>query len=287
MTNESTGGKTMENIKTETEILQSFERIIPIIPLLFNDDIAIGIANRDKYLKIQQGKELKLKIQEGQSIPSGGAAYDALRTGKVIIQEVPKEVYGIVFQSYAIPIKENGEVIGVFAVGKSLTRKHEVQDTAKALTVALHQISSTVNEIANGVQALADMNSRIFEASKGASGKTKDTDQVISFIRNIASETNLLGLNASIEAARAGEHGKGFSIVAQEIRKLSTSTNESITQIDSVLKDIGTSVNTISTDLQESNDIVQKQASSLEEIAASIEELNSTAEMLENLSATI
>jgi len=277
----------MENIKTETEILQSFERIIPIIPLLFNDDIAIGIANRDKYLKIQQGKELKLKIQEGQSIPSGGAAYDALRTGKVIIQEVPKEVYGIVFQSYAIPIKENGEVIGVFAVGKSLTRKHEVQDTAKALTVALHQISSTVNEIANGVQALADMNSRIFEASKGASGKTKDTDQVISFIRNIASETNLLGLNASIEAARAGEHGKGFSIVAQEIRKLSTSTNESITQIDSVLKDIGTSVNTISTDLQESNDIVQKQASSLEEIAASIEELNSTAEMLENLSATI
>lgn len=271
----------------EEEILQSFERMFSIIPLLFQDDIAIGLANRHEYIKILQGKELVLKIKEGQAIPTGGAVHDAMIKGEPIIQEVPKEVYGVAFQSYAIPIKEENEVIGVFVIGKSLTRKHEVLDTAKTLADSLTQISSAVNDIASGVQTLADGNGKILEESKNATEKSKDTDQVISFIKEISTETNLLGLNASIEAARAGEHGRGFGIVAQEIRKLSTSTDNSITQIESVLQEIGTSVGSIKTDLEKSNDIVQSQASSLQEIAASLEELNSTAEFLENISITL
>ncbi|HOO27633.1 MAG TPA: methyl-accepting chemotaxis protein, partial [Lachnospiraceae bacterium] len=256
-------------------------------PIFFNDDVAIGIADTEKYLKIQQGKELVLKIEEGQPVPSGGAVYNALKTGKTIIQEVPKAVYGIAFQSYAVPIKEDDQVIGVFVVGKSLKRKYEVLNTAETLSGSLTQISDAVNVISDSVQSLAKNNNNIFEASKIAAEKTKDTDQVISFVKEIASETNLLGLNAAIEAARVGENGRGFAIVAQEIRKLSTSTNESITKIDSVLSDVEHMVEKISNDLKDTNDIVQTQAASLEEMAASIEELSATAEILKDISSTL
>lgn len=57
-------------------------------------------------------------------------------------------------------------------------------------------------------------------------------------IRSIASQTNMLSLNASIEAARAGEAGKGFAVVATEIRQLSSAIHNSITEVDALLDSI-------------------------------------------------
>jgi len=61
---------------------------------------------------------------------------------------------------------------------------------------------------------------------------------IITEIKNISSQTNMLALNASIEAARAGEFGKGFSVVANEIRKLSLETDNATMQISEMIDDI-------------------------------------------------
>ena len=151
--------------------------------------------------------------------------------------------------------------------------------------MALNQISSASSEVSSGVQNIAASNDVVLKEANEAFEKTKNTNEILSFIKNIEKQTNLLGLNASIEAARAGELGKGFSVVASEIRKLSNSSNESITKINQVIKEIQASVGNILNSIKEVNETSHNQAAALEELTASIQELNTTAESLKEISS--
>ncbi|MFY9125699.1 MAG: methyl-accepting chemotaxis protein [Defluviitoga tunisiensis] len=62
-------------------------------------------------------------------------------------------------------------------------------------------------------------------------GSFKEIDELTSIIKNVAKQTNILSINASIEAARAGEQGRGFAVVAEEIKKLSSETNNASDKI--------------------------------------------------------
>ncbi|MCE2595870.1 methyl-accepting chemotaxis protein [Motilimonas cestriensis] len=65
-----------------------------------------------------------------------------------------------------------------------------------------------------------------------------DVEKIIEVISNISEQTNLLALNAAIEAARAGDHGRGFAVVATEVRHLSHRTQESLSQISTILEQL-------------------------------------------------
>lgn len=273
---------------SDNETLNSFSNFIEYLPHFFDDDVAFGITDREVFLYEQNSKDLPLKIKVGSEVPENGAIYEAIKTGKVVVKDIPKEAYGCPFKSYAVPIKDEGnKVIGCIVVGKSIEKKVDLSENINQLSNAIEGIASAIGNFSTGIQQVAGMNEDILTKVQAADENSKDTDGILNFIQGIAAQTNMLGLNAAIEASRAGEAGKGFKVVATEIRKLSTSTSESVKQVNSVLKNIGATIKSINSQITESNGVFQKQAATIQEISAAIEELNATAHKLKELSSQL
>lgn len=261
--------------------IQSFENVLPYLIKFFDEKVAFNISDREKYLKVYYLDKLNIYVKEGDLISKDGADYEAIKTGNVITKEIPKEIFGEPIKCISVPIKNDSKnVIGVLSIIKS-TKKHvEIQELSNNLNDALSQITEVISNIAVGVQNVSEANRKIQHTIQEANEQVKNTDEILKFVKNIADQTNLLGLNAAIEAARAGESGKGFGVVAQEIRKLSTSSNESIKKINEILKNIQKYVNDISSDINKTNIVFQDQATALEEILATVEEISATAQVL-------
>lgn len=270
----------------DESILQSFMEVSPYLSSLLDEEVSFALTDKEKFIGFLPGENIRPDITVGETIKEGSSTYEALKTKKVVCKIVPEQVFGFKLKSIAVPLKgRNGEIVGVVSIGKSLKRQEEILNLSQNLSMALNQISSASSEVSGGVQNTAASNEVILREAKEAFEKTKNTDEILSFIKNIEKQTNLLGLNASIEAARAGEFGKGFSVVASEIRKLSNSSNESIFKINQVIKEIQASVEKILYSIKEVNETSHNQAAVLEELTASIQELNSNAESLKEISS--
>lgn len=278
----------MEADITKEEIIQAFEKVLPYLQYFFDDEISVALTDTRAFIKNLSCKSLPLRSDPGDPIPEGGAAAVAIRSGEVVVKDVPKEIYGAPFRSYAVPLKnDKGEIVGSVLVAKNQERSKKLYSIAQNLAVSFGEISKALNEMSNDIQKLAEMTSDIVKKSKKASEYAYNTNEIVSFIKKVASRTNLLGLNASIEAARAGEAGKGFNVVAEEIRKMSINTTESANKINVILNNIQESTDEISRDINESNDIFQSQMAILEEISASMTELYNTVKTLEEMSERI
>lgn len=116
---------------------------------------------------------------------------------------------------------------------------------------------------------------------------TSQITQLITFIKSIADQTNLLSLNASIEAARAGESGKGFAVVAEEVRKLAMQTSDSIKDITTLVTSVRENSVASLEHLQKGYEEVNKGAEQIKSTESSFKEIISGIEVLTNKSENI
>ena len=121
----------------------------------------------------------------------------------------------------------------------------------------------------------------VFERAESTSGKvfeleekTRHVHQITEIITSVAHRTNLLSLNASIEAARAGEAGRGFSVVADEIRKLSESAGRSADEISQLMHEIQADTAMVADEMRQSSVVIAEGREDVNTIAGALAQIS-------------
>lgn len=124
------------------------------------------------------------------------------------------------------------------AVDEVARNANSTSEAAKDSTRAAATGNQKVGETLQAMRTLTDRVELTSEQVQGLAGQAQEISKVLSVIRAIAEQTNLLALNAAIEAARAGEQGRGFAVVADEVRALAHRTQTSTQEIEQMISSI-------------------------------------------------
>jgi methyl-accepting chemotaxis protein len=121
---------------------------------------------------------------------------------------------------------------------------NSVKHDADEGTISLNETLNGMKEISHVINQASDIMQKLGKSSE-------EIGSIVEVIDEIADQTNLLALNAAIEAARAGEHGKGFSVVAEEVRKLAERSAQATKEIAILIKGIQTETAVAVTSIKE------------------------------------
>lgn len=270
------------------EILNSYIRSFPCLTELCNGDVGVAITDREKYLLYKPGKKLDLNIPAGTPLKVNTAVYRAIQEGQRRITRGDKAVFGLPYIAMAIPIyNQQREIIGAAVIIESTEQQDAMKELALSLTDSIMILASTTEEISAQTQEIASVVHSLVQVAQESQTRVQETDQVLNLIKSIAGQTNLLGLNAAIEAARVGEQGRGFSVVAEEIRKLAGNSTESVGKVGSMIGAIQVDSKNVYSQMEQVGTAIADIAAALTQLSGAVQQASTMAATLDKLAETL
>ncbi|MBS4197537.1 protoglobin domain-containing protein [Lederbergia citri] len=218
-----------EKIENKSDLMDAVKAISKL--LNFEQQLVLEAYEQETEKQRQLQEEKRSKIQQVGSRAEDLAA---------IAEETSASIEHLNLQSAAITeLARQGSELASEAEYYSYNGMDQLQKSRESMEFTKASVDNIITN-SNELNRLSDQ-----------------IDMVVSIIKSVSDQTNLLSLNAAIESARAGQYGKGFGVVANEIRNLSEQTKKSILEVSKLISETKIQINNVTSSIHEVADIIQ------------------------------
>ena len=272
-------------------VAASFSDFAPIVAELFPEGAFLYVSDLTKIIKVQSSQKFDLSnMNIGYELKETDMAYKTIHSGQAQTMEIGEERYGVpvYIANYPLYDEDTGEnIVATLGVVVPKAASNKLKTITGTLSTSLEGISATVEQLAASAMKIHESERNLYDHVNSVGETLEKINSITEFISSVANQSNMLGLNAAIEASRAGEMGKGFSVVANEIRKLAYQSKETVPQIKVLTDEIMHKINEVNKESRESLTASEEQAAATQEISASVEELSAITNQLDNMAKNL